>query len=221
MNCTEFQNHLDDFLDGSLTGLPRDGAVKHLEKCAVCRQAAGEEKTLRAALRELPVEPSSPGFAARALRKAGEAHRRPKRGAFAAGFSSAAAIALVIWGLSGQWLGPAPKSGPAEVHLALAEERQVSLVFEVPSDIRGAKLAMELPAHVELAGYPNQQELLWRTDLAKGRNVLTLPIVGRDRAEGELVARITYGGKEKRFRIRLNVDSPRVWQDTTDERRVS
>lgn len=210
MNCTQFHNRLDDFIDGTLTGLPEEGAQEHFQQCPECRRLVANERRLRALLRDLPVEPPSPGFAARALRQARQRHNRPGRGAFAAGFGSAAAIALTIWAVAGRMEAPAPVDEPAGIRLAVAEQRQVNLVFEVPMDIAGAELAMELPANVELAGYPGRKMLTWRTDLARGRNVLSLPIVGRAGAEGELIARISYGSKEQQFRVHLNVADPQA-----------
>lgn len=210
MNCTQFQNRLDDFLDGTLTGLPEEGAQEHYEQCPDCRRLVASERHLRTMLRDLPIEPASPGFAARALRRARQRHAGPGRSAFAAGFGSAAAIALVIWAVAGRVQAPAPSGPPAGIRMAVAEQRQVNLVFEVPTEIAGAELAMELPSHVELAGYPGRTTLTWHTDLARGRNVLTLPIVGRASAEGELVARISYGSKEQQFRVRLNVEDPQA-----------
>lgn len=207
MNCNQFQSRLDDFIEGTLAGLAAQAAQEHFEQCAECRQRVANEKRLLASLRNLPVEPPSPDFAARALRKARQRHR-PGRGAFAAGFGSAAAIALLIWAVAGQ----VQTSATDGIRLAVAQPHQVNLVFDVPKDIAGAELVMELPAHVELAGYPGRKKLTWRTDLARGRNVLTLPIVGRASTEGELIAHISYGSKEQSFRVRLNVQDTQVSQ---------
>jgi len=170
---------------------------------------------LREALRSLPVEPASPGFAAGALARARRERVRPGRGAFVAGFSSAAAIALVIWAVAGQVSGPTGLDETAGVRLVLAEQRDVNLVFDVPEAIRGAELSMQLPANVELAGFPDRRTLTWRTDLARGRNVLTLPVVGHSRTDGELIARISYGDKAKQFRVRLTVEDPQVRRGIT------
>lgn len=218
MNCTQFQNRLDDFLDGTITGLPAEAAADHYAKCPDCRGSAEAQWRLRTMLRDLPVEPPSPGFTARALRQARHPARRTRSG-FAAGFGSAAAIALLIWAVAGQVHGPATPDGSATVQLAVAEQRQVNLVFEVPVDIQGAELAMELPAHVELAGFPGKKSLSWRTDLAQGRNVLTLPLIGHASTDGELIARITYGGTEKQFRVRMLVGAPQVRQNSASHSR--
>ena len=86
----------------------------------------------------------------------------------------------------------------------------VNLVFDSTHAIADAESTLTLPPHVELSGYPGQHTLAWRSSLKQGRNVLTLPIKGIAKADGELVAQINSNGKIKSIRVQLHVDNSGV-----------
>jgi len=46
MNCRRFQNRLHEYVDGTLSAGTQAAAVKHLARCAACRQAVGQEQQL-------------------------------------------------------------------------------------------------------------------------------------------------------------------------------
>lgn len=202
MNCTQTQALLDDWLDAQVSTEEQVAIEGHLQACPVCRARLAQERQLRAALRSLPIEPPSPGFAARALRQA-RLHHRYRRG-FAQGFASAAAAGLLLW-LAATLLLPdiQLEQTPPGVTLAAGETRTVHLVFHVPHDMPTAQLDMRLPSRVELAGYPGQQELRWQTSLRAGQNLLSLPVVALGQVDGDLIAAIAIGDKHKTFRLRL------------------
>ncbi len=46
MNCRHFQDHLYEYVEGSLPALAQAGAGKHLAECLACRQAVQQEQQL-------------------------------------------------------------------------------------------------------------------------------------------------------------------------------
>lgn len=204
MNCTDTKTLFDDLLGGDLA-LPQMEAVqRHLTACATCREALDREQTFRAALKAVKVVPSSTGFAARALANARRKSTAPRRRAFAAGFGSAVAAVLVVWlGVAVFQHGVARNGAIPTITLALAQPQMVRIVFTAPRDFPDATLTILLPSHTELKGYPGRQEVVWRSSLYKGRNLLTLPLVADQAPGGNLIAKIHYGTETKTFRLQL------------------
>jgi len=218
MNCNTAHTQFDDLLDGSLTLVQVELLQQHLHVCPDCRQALQQEQAFRQLMRSHPVPPASPGFAARALRCTSRQHKSRSHQGFVKGFSSAMAAGLVLWVAAAVFLpGTQQTESLQNVKLVLNESRTVSLVFNVPHELVDATLSMQLPAHVELVGYPGQHQLTWKTKLRQGKNVLSLPIVAHHLKPGELVSKVSYGGEEKTFRLKLQVqDLPGHQQSRID-----
>lgn len=210
MSCQHTEQHIDDYFDGTLPLPQREALERHAAECEHCSRRIAQEQTLRRALRSLPFEPASPGFAARALRAAREqpaqATRSHRRG-FVTGFASALAAGFVLWVVAGLYtpLTTTPPTALPEVALAMDQERIVNVVFHAPQDMQEATLAIYLPEQTEIAGYPGMRELTWQTSLRQGENLLALPMIARGHGSGELVAAVIHDGKRKEFRVRLGV----------------
>lgn len=201
MNCLTARTHFNTLLDHGLMPAIEGQVMHHVAACPDCQQALARERGLRRLLREQPVPPPSPGFAARALRAAS---RRPAAG-YRRGFGIAAAAAFALWiGTVTVPFGVGREAIPA-VTLVPHETRAVRLVFETPRDLPDVTIAMRLPSSMEIAGYPGQRELTWQASLHAGANTLTLPLVARGAKGGELTAKIAYGSEEKVFRLKLEV----------------
>jgi len=69
-------------------------------------------------------------------------------------------------------------------------------------------LPSEPPEGVELVGFENQREIVWQTDLVRGKNLLVLPIIARNREGGSLIAEIRHGNQNKQFGLRIKVVQP-------------
>ena len=61
------------------------------------------------------------------------------------------------------------------------------------------------PDGIELAGFPGQREITWRTRLAEGRNLLPLELVAVTPLGGEVLARLEHDNRERTFRLRIEV----------------
>ncbi len=219
MKCADAHILFDELLDGTL-GLPqRENVEQHIEECPACRRALDDERALRAALRALPVEPMQPGFGARALANARRHHARTHRHGFVSGFATAAAAGLVMW-LAVGVMRPTTDATQAAPELALAvnQPRTVELAFNAPQDLHDVTLTMDLPANVELAGHPGKRTLSWRTTLARGANLLSLPVIAHGGNGGELIATLSWAGQKKSFHIRVDVNEPHASNSTAPGR---
>ena len=228
MNCTDIHNLLDDALDGQLTDLERKALDTHLGSCAACRQRVNEEQSLRAALKVLPVEHETSGFAARALRHAVEVNStRPQHNkSFVAGFAAAAVVGFVFLFVGGIYnpedgVGVGQSQSPedisrtllsdsrppaAEITIGLHETQRVKLAFNSSQAVQRVRISLSLPEHVELEGYAGKRQIAWSTTLKQGENVLTLPLIANSPQGGEFIARIEHGSTTNELRIKLNVD---------------
>jgi hypothetical protein len=94
-----------------------------------------------------------------------------------------------------------PAEGVKNISLAIDSDRAVSAVT----------FTIELPAGVELDGYPGQNHLSWQGTLQAGLNRLTLPLITRDQLrEGVLKARIEYDGGGQELNLPLRLHTPQA-----------
>lgn len=179
-------------------------ARAHADRCPECSAA---ERALTALLEErfagVPAMP--PQSFARALERAAhapQAETRRERSFWlgtVVGGAIAAGVALAIVAF---WPEPAaaPLSNPV-VRLALNETREVSVALESPEALTGAEIHVLLTGGVELQGFSGQRELRWMTDLDRGVNQLTLPLIGRDTTGGQVTVEVQHGAKVRTFVI--------------------
>jgi hypothetical protein len=117
----------------------------------------------------------------------------------ASGAALAATIATVAVGVSlFRAGGDAPAAVP-EVRMALNQRRDVTVTLESPEPLAAAEVHVELRGAVELDGYAGQRELRWSTDLDRGVNQLTLPIVAVDASGGQVLVEVVHGDKRRTF----------------------
>jgi hypothetical protein len=75
----------------------------------------------------------------------------------------------------------------------------VTVQLESPEPLANAEVRVELRGGVELDGYAGQRELRWSTDLDRGVNQLTLPVVAIDANGGQVLVEVTHGQKRRTF----------------------
>jgi len=207
MNCREFRQYLDEFLAGALSASAVDAANEHLHGCPDCQRQLAKLQSLRAALRSQEIPAARPGFFDEALRQARQSapasvSRWPRL------VGAALAASLVLW-FGYSWVPvKSPGSGVdrvAAVTIKLHETRVVQLAFNAEEAIAGATLRIQLPEGVELQGFPGKREIEWRTDLARGVNMLSLPLTAVAASEGALRARVEQGERSTELMIGLSV----------------
>ena len=102
-----------------------------------------------------------------------------------------------------------PESKP-EISIALNQQQDVKLAFHTVTALQGARITIQIPENVALAGYPGQRELSWETNLNEGENLLRLPLVASQSMKGQLVARIEHGKRVRTLRVNLKAGIPGV-----------
>ena len=225
MKCTDFKNLIDDYSDNELSEELKASCDDHLSSCEDCTKLLAVQIQLLGSLKAIPVAGPSEGFAERALRVAAEQNGGHHKGShhrhgFMVGFGSAAAAALALWVVVG--VTPLPvsdskksvelaKAGTGveknvpEFSIALNEQRDIKLAFYSSEELKGAQIKLQMPESVALVGFPGQRELVWKTNLAKGDNLLRLPVIATGANGGQLVAQIEYMGKVKTLKVNFAV----------------
>jgi hypothetical protein len=165
------------------------------------------------ALRDEPTEPVGDAVIQRAVDR--ELAMRPveryRRG-FWTGMASGAAMAAAVAALAvGLWFfgsgSEAPNAVP-QVRVALNERSDVTVALESPEPLSNAEVHVELRGAVELAGYAGQRDLRWSTDLDRGINQLTLPVVAIDASGGQVLVEVTHGQKRRAFVLDVRAAAP-------------
>jgi hypothetical protein len=214
VDCRIIQQNLDEYRDGLLGKTEQQEFRAHLAQCADCRGRLARLQGFIDSMQRMPVTPPHPGFLEQALREAQELHQsNPVRLPavmkhrvsmwLATGVGGALAASVLVWVIAAL-PKPVPSGVPA-VEFGLNQTRSIQLAFDTPEAFHGVTLTVVVPANFQIAKHPGQHQLSWRTDLHKGANVLTLPVVAVQTGNGELVARLSNSKQSKSFRVPLSV----------------
>ena len=170
-------------------------------------------------LRAMPTPEPRPGFVDRALANAANAgshvpaarntaERAGRRnvalrweiwlGALVGG---AVAAALTVVLMRPTHLQPAERA----ITLALNEVRDIDVLIDSDRDLTDATIRVAVTGGVALDGMANEHIVDWRTDLGRGPNLLSLPVIARKAGAGQLVAVVEHGGKTRTVMINLTV----------------
>jgi len=173
-------------------------------------ETAKQDRAVQALLKDYPMPTASAAFYDQALARAThEGTRRQRSRWLLTGFGSAVAAGLALWLIGGFFLTsplvPAADSEIPGVTMTLEEPRTVNLVFASASALDSALLTVTLPDGIELAGFPGQREIAWRTSLNEGKNFLPLELVAVSPIGGEILARIEHNERDRTFRLRVDV----------------
>jgi hypothetical protein len=96
------------------------------------------------------------------------------------------------------------------ITLALNEVRSVDVLVDSERDLRGATVRVAVSGGLSLEGFEDEREIRWQTDLERGRNVLTLPVIARSAGAGRLVAHIEHEGRTRQVTVDLTVLNSKV-----------
>jgi hypothetical protein len=198
----------EDAIEEITTGGSRPGgdlkaAMAHTKDCADCHAALRALDALRP-LRDEPAPILRDGAIERAVDRAlssvpRERYRRGFWSGLATGAAIAATVAAVAFGIWLQMRGGQAPGGVPEVRLAVNEPHPVTMTLESPEALADAEVRVELRGAVALDGYDGQRELRWMTDLDRGINQLTLPVVALDATGGQVLVEVTHGDKRRTF----------------------
>jgi len=203
MNCTDINTQLDDYLDNQLDTSLRQAFEAHVAQCDHCQRQLARAQQILAELKQQPVPATSEHFRQRLFATLRRRHSKPQATIFAAGFASAIAASFMLWFTSSLlFTSPELPQTPA-ISIAMHEIQTVRLMIDAESDINQAELSISLSDNMRIDGYPQSTQLSWQTDLSRGQNMLSLPLKAIDPGEGELIARVTYGGTIRVFRLAI------------------
>jgi hypothetical protein len=209
MNCEDVIEQLVETEEDALSVLEQSKLVAHLNDCESCQDALRGANALRM-VRNQPVRSAPDGLFDRVIVQAthstDSAARRSQFWTGAAfGGLLAAGIAIAVVTLGGF---QAPSSSLPEVPvvtMALGERQEVDIAIDADKDLPGTTVNVVLSGDFEFAGFGKQRELSWTTDLEKGVNRLTLPLLAVGETEGHLIVRLEHEGTRRVFRLDLNL----------------
>ena len=211
MDCKQTDEMLDDLLDGALTDAEAGSLNAHAATCVACGELIERERALRQRLRRygdltMPT-PDTTFFDDALVTAARSGTARQRNRWLLTGFGGAIAAGLALWIVAGVLLQAPQIDTPAvpAVTMALEEPRTVNLVFSSAEALDNAVLAVSLPHGVEIEGFAGQREITWETSLEEGKNILPLTLIATTSQGGELLATLTHGGDDKRFRVLVTV----------------
>ena len=187
--------------DDARGDLAKRAAAEHLAGCEDCRNAAHAFAVLRAD-RDLPISLPGDDVLKRAI--AAAASRPPAAPSrfwlgVGVGAALAAGLALAIMTFRpADVVGPPPASTP-QIVLNVNEQRDVSVALSSPEPLADAEIKIALRGEIALSGFDGEREVKWRTDLDRGVNQLTLPLIGLHAGSGQVVVEVEHGDKRRSF----------------------
>jgi hypothetical protein len=178
--------------------------IEHLLVCADCRDVLTALDALHA-VREVPVRPPTSGAIARAMHAAMAEERARPIGltGFWTGLTVGATAAGIIAVFSLTLFAPVnpPEALIPQVTMALHQPGRVSIGIESDQALQGAEIHVSLRGAIDLEGYEGQRDIRWATDLERGMNELTLPVVALSQGGGQLIVEVYHGDKNKTFLV--------------------
>lgn len=210
MSCGEFADRLDDYVDAALTPDAAAALERHAAECTACGQRVERETRLRELLQDYGesfVSVPDAEYFRQALAQAAADGARQQRNRWlmttlAGGIAAGVAI-LVVGGMLFRTPAPLPVVSGPTVTMTPGAPRDVNLVFTAAEALPGASLTLELPAGVDVAGFPGERRLSWQTSLVPGRNRLPLTLVADGRVDAYVRATLVHGAADRTFSLRV------------------
>jgi hypothetical protein len=206
--------------------VPLGAALQHLAECEHC-QAARQAIVALEVERAQPVPRLAEGAFERALLRA--VQPRPRVAGRAPGFwlgtvvggalAASVAVGVTIW-----WVpppGPSSAAANPQVRLALHEVRDVSVSLDSPVELMGTEIHVVLTGAIGLQGFAEQRELRWTTDLDRGVNQLTLPLVALGPNGGQVMVEVQHGDKRRAFVVDVQTTDDAARQTAASRARPS
>lgn len=213
MDCQQAREKIND--RPSSTGQRGLELQSHLDSCQQCRAEFQQEKELRLSLGSLPVPPPSEDFVKRAFSVARARHQRRRVKQAIPYWGGALAACLAIWLMVvGSFQQPTTPVEPSQQAIAIRmnEQRLVQVIVNAPRDLAKADVVIELPPQIELAGFPGRREIRWNTNLKKGKNLLSLPLIAKSEGRAELITHINHDNKSKMLSLVMDISHDELTQ---------
>lgn len=207
MSCDKLVHQIDEFLDGELPAQEARAIEAHVAQCDACATALDARRALLTGLAELPVDDPETDFFDRLIEQAAVTRpSAPSRWRRARQSLAAAAAVLLVAGVTWQAGVFSDPSDVPEITIALHEVTPANLRFSSAVDLEDARLSLQLPEGVALAGHAGRSALSWRTSLKAGNNVLELPLVGYVASTDRLTAELEHPQGSKSFELQITVN---------------
>ena len=214
MNCTDIRDKIREAVESDRPVGKDEPLARHIAACELCRRFYSDlvlDSRLTRSLEEMPVPELPADFAARMVRHAVSRRRAGSRRKFFMGLSAAAALIITI-GVSIMIKDIDPADTVATVAIPVGGGETVRIRIDAVEPRKNATLAIALAGDVELEGFPDRHQIQWQADLSKGGNLLTIPLMLKDRDGGAVNVRYNYNGTEKAVRIRVRAKESRPVQ---------
>jgi len=234
MKCDDLQQRLDDYLDGELDSILVVMVEDHLDSCGHCKNTVLQGRILQAGLKQIVTNESltenvpHDEFVSSAFKKVRarypetEINNRWSYIGIKTGFVTALAAGFALWAVLTTFILPTMDSTTIQDKIAISHQaskiatlnldinvtRIVRIAINTPEEFDQVTLSVILPKHIELKGHKNKRELSWDTKLAKGNNILRIPLKAINYGQGDFIARITHNGKVKIFKLFLKSNKP-------------
>ena len=188
-------------------------AEEHLQNCTDCQHALHAFQVLSAEA-EVPVpEPTRRAFDRAILAATKPPAVVPRRrrefwSGVGLGSAIAAGIAAAMVTLSPLLDRPIATNTPT-VSMAVNEVKDISISIDSPERLVNAEIHVVLNGAIALRGFDTQKELRWSTDLDRGVNQLTLPVIVLGETGGQLLVEVQYGDNRKTFLVDIRTDTRR------------
>lgn len=221
MYCNEMASKLDEFIDGDLAAMDSQALEQHVRGCMACAALLEQRKTLRLALASLTIEGPGEDFFEQALADAvaqaepaidtdadDASQHRDRRPPWFNRISGALAASIIVAALVGFVVQSSSfvSSDIQEVTITMHEVTPVNLQFASQVGLKDARLSLQLPQGVDLAGFTGRKQLSWRTDLHEGNNLLQLPLLGHMASSDRLIAELEHPQGSKTFELQITVN---------------
>ena len=208
MKCEDIANLLDE---GELPRLPAEwleDVEMHVSSCQSCADEWRAVQALRA-WRDLPTPSARPELLAETMRRATQPGVvRGRRNAFLSGVglggALAAGIVVAVMALSPAIQETVDSAVPA-LAIALNEAHDVSVAIDSSEALMDAQIRVVLTGGIQLAGFDDQRVLSWTTDLDRGANRLTLPVIAVSPDGGQVVVEVAHERTRQVFVVDVDV----------------
>jgi len=208
MKCEDIVELAQSGESGVLDETGHQFVVEHIAGCVDCQHALRAVEATRWLRNQSIDDPDADLFAGTMGAVFDQTVSVPKRrGNFLLGTGVGGAVAAVLFAavISLGLLG-APVSQDteaAEFTVSLTEARELNIAIDTATDLPNAQLSISFFGGIELAGYASQRHLSWTTDLDKGVNKLSLPIIALDKSGGQVVVRLEHPDSQQEFLVKL------------------